>query len=229
MKKILVVETNVCKYAKSNRATGLWLGESVHFFEVMTKAGYEVDFMSPTGGYVPIDPYSFKYASDKDWKWYADKKFQDRALANTKKPDEVNPDDYIAIYYAGGHGAVWDFPNDKNLQKIAERIYFNGGFITSVCHGVVGLLNLKDKCGNLLIKEKEVTGFSDTEELFGNTKGKVPFSTEGELLNRGARYTKRRAFTEYAISDGRIITGQNVQSSKKVANMLVEELRKIEA
>lgn len=84
-KKILIIETNTPKYEKTNRATGLWLGETTHFYDEIISAGYEVDFASPKGGYVPLDPESFKYANEIDWKWYTERSFREDALSNTKK------------------------------------------------------------------------------------------------------------------------------------------------
>ena len=57
-KKILVVLTSVEKYPDLDRPTGLWLGEAVHFVHKVQAAGFKVDYVSPQGGYTPIDPHS---------------------------------------------------------------------------------------------------------------------------------------------------------------------------
>lgn len=226
MKKVLIVETNVPKYENHNIKTGLWLGELTHFYEELTKAGYEVDFVSPKGGEVPLDPLSMKLAKDEDKKWLENSEFKKRAIENTKKPSEINPDDYFAIYYTGGHGVMWDFPDNEEIQKIAEKIYSNGGYVTAVCHGVVGLLNLRDEQGNYMIDGKKVTGFTNTEELLSGKTGKVPFSAEDALKSRNAKYSKKRFFKSYAVKDGHIITGQNPWSPRAVGKMLVESIKK---
>ena len=127
-KKILVVLTSIEKYPDMNRATGLWFGEAVHFVRKVEEVGYEVDFVSPRGGYTPIDPYSLAMADPIEWEWYQNKEFMNR-LGTTLKPGEVKPDDYVAIYYAGGHGVIWDFPEDEALQSISRKIYENGGIV----------------------------------------------------------------------------------------------------
>lgn len=225
MKKVLIVLTNVKKYEKHNIPTGLWIGELTHFYDEIKKSAIEADFMSPLGGYVPIDPYSMKFINDVDYKWYLDKNFTKRALAETLKPSDLNPDDYFAIYYTGGHGVLWDFPNNKEIQDIAMKIYNNNGYITAVCHGVVGLLNLTKENGEFLIKDKKVTGFTNTEEFISQKQNKVPFSTEDELKKKGAKYIKKRFFKSYAVSDSRIITGQNPWSPREVARLLVEKMQ----
>jgi putative intracellular protease/amidase len=77
-----------------------------------------------------------------DWQYYADPEFRNK-LANTLKPSQVNPNDYQAIYYAGGHGVVFDFVDNEELQAIARSIYEKGGIVSGVCHGVVALIKLK--------------------------------------------------------------------------------------
>lgn len=224
-KKVLVVLTNVSKYPNAKRATGLWLGEAVHFAKKIESAGLKVDYLSPSGGYVPIDPHCFELADDTDWEWYQDPSFL-KQLGNTLKPSEVKPEDYSAIYYAGGHGTIWDFPDNKELQEISAKIYANGGVVSSVCHGALGLLGIKDQSGELLIKNKKVTGFSNEEEHLVGLDKIVPFLTETELSKRGANYVKApEPWAEFAVVDGRLVTGQNPASGAAVATKVLEVLK----
>lgn len=224
-KKILVVLTSVEKYPEMDRATGLWLGEVVHFVRKVEAAGYEVDYVSPQGGYTPIDPHSLAMAEPIDWEWYQKKEFMNR-LGKTMKTSEVNPDDYIAIYYAGGHGVIWDFPDNEELQSISRKIYENGGIVSSVCHGAAGLLNIKLSNGSLLVKGKELTGFSNEEEKLAELDKFVPFLTETELLARGAIYKKAdEPWVSFAVEDNRLITGQNPASGGAVADLLIKVLK----
>lgn len=224
MKKILIVETNISTYGDIDKPTGLWLGELVHFYDEIIQKGYGVDFVSPLGGYIPIDPTSMKYMNTTDYRWYRNKDFTDRALGNTKKPEDIDPNQYDAIYYTGGHGVLWDFPNNLSLKHIAETIYTNGGYVTAVCHGVVGLLNLTDEQKKFLIQGKRVTGFTNTEERIIQKTKLVLFSTEDALKEKGGLYSKKRFFTSYALKDQKIITGQNPWSARAVAKLLIESL-----
>lgn len=222
--KIVVVVSSVSKYPDLNRATGLWLGEAVHFVDQVEAAGYEVDFVSPKGGYTPIDPHSLAEAAEIDWKYYEDAAFMAR-LGNTWKPEEVNANDYLAIYYAGGHGTIWDFPENKELQQISENIYTNGGIISSVCHGALGLLNIQTEDKKYLVDGKQVTGFSNEEEKLAELDQYVPYLTETELKKRGADYQSAEAFTPNAVQDGRLITGQNPASGGSVAELVLKQLK----
>ena len=224
-KKILVVLTATEKYPNLNRATGIWLGEAVHFVERVEKAGYQVDYVTPEGGYTPIDPHSLEMAEAIDWEWYHRRDFMNR-LGATLKPSQINAADYVAIYFVGGHGVLWDFPDNKEFQALSRAIYEAGGYVASVCHGVVGLLNITLSDGSLLVRGKKVTGFSDEEERLAQLDKYVPFLPEDELVKRGADYVKADApWAAFAVADRRVITGQNPASGGKVADLLIEALK----
>lgn len=222
--KILVVLTNVSKYPTMDRATGLWLSEATHFVEKVEAAGYTVDYISPKGGYTPIDPASLEAADGTDWAFYQDTDFMGK-LGNTLTPTDVNATDYVAIYYAGGHGTVWDFPENEQLQEISRHIYQNDGVVSAVCHGVVGLLNIQID-GKYLLDGKTVTGFSNEEEEMAQLDQHVPYLTETELKNRGGKYEKAtEPFASFAVEDERLITGQNPASSAEVATLVLKNLQ----
>jgi putative intracellular protease/amidase len=224
-KRILVVLTSYEKYPTLNRATGLWLGEAVHFVKKVEAAGFAVDYVSPKGGYTPIDPHSLAMAEPVDWEWYQNKAFMNR-LGATLSPNQIKASDYCCIYYAGGHGVVWDFPDNPDLQKLAREIYESGGIVASVCHGAVGLLNITLSDGTLLIKGKKVTGFSNQEEKLAELDQHVPYLTEDELKARGASYEKAaEPWLPFAVEDQRVITGQNPASGSAVADRVLAALQ----
>lgn len=224
--KILVVMTNHSAYPSRSDKTGLWLTELTHFYDVALAAGYEMDFVSPLGGAVPLDERSLKsiYLDKSARQHLADPAFMQR-LKTTLTPNAINPTQYKAIYYTGGHGTMWDFPNNKALQNISEQIYRQGGVVSAVCHGVGGLLPLQDENGKPLIAGRTVTGFANIEETLSGIKSQVPFSLQNGLIERGAKYKEAFIpFTSYVVSDDRIITGQNPQSSKEIAEAVVKRL-----
>lgn len=122
-----------------------------------------------------------------------------------------------------------DFPDNEELQLISQKIYEQGGFVCSVCHGAVGLFNIKLSNGSLLIKDKEVTGFSNEEEKLVELDKFVPFLTETELIGRGAIYKKAdQPWVAFALENQRLITGQNPASGGAVADLLITALKQIE-
>ncbi|MDV2080639.1 type 1 glutamine amidotransferase domain-containing protein [Marinobacter xestospongiae] len=224
--KILVIMTNHSEYPSRDDSTGLWLTELTHFTEVVEAVGYQTVFASPKGGPIPLDERSlgWLYMDDDARAQLESIEFMDR-LNNTVPAAEVNPEGFDAIYYTGGHGVMWDFPDDERLQDLAEAIYAEGGVIAAVCHGVAGLVNLEDEQGQPLIQGRTITGFSNTEEFFSGVKSQVPFFLEDELVLKGARYDKSwMPFKSYVLADGRIITGQNPSSARAVAEQLVAQL-----
>ena len=225
MQKVLVVLTNVDHYQGTTDLTGLWLGEAAEFVDEVTQAGIEVDYVSPQGGFVPLDPRSMKYADSAILKIYELADFKKRALTASLAPQDVNPADYSAIYYTGGHGVMWDFPDNSELQKIAMAIYHHHGYISSVCHGIAGLLNLKED-GQYLINGKNITGFTTSEEILAGKKSVVPFLNKKAAEDHGAHFRQKLAYRKYAIQDGRLITGQNPFSVRAVAKKLIAALKK---
>ncbi|CEF50947.1 type 1 glutamine amidotransferase domain-containing protein [Lactococcus garvieae] len=224
MNKVLIVETNIKRYKNTNEATGLWLGESAEFVDELQKHGIAYDFVSPNGGYVPLDPRSMKYMDEAIWNIYERQDFVERALKKTLKPEEVISQDYRAIYFTSGHGVMWDFPDNPEIKGIAQAIYAHGGYLTSVCHGIAGLLNLKNQEGQYIISGKKITGFTTAEEVLAGKKKIVPFLNEEVAKSRGATWCKKRFYKDFALQDGQLITGQNPFSVRSVAKMLIKEI-----
>ncbi len=227
-RQILVIMTNHASYPSRTDTTGLWLTELTHFTEVVEAAGFTTVFASPKGGVVPLDERSLGWLYiDKAAREYLQSPTLRTRLQNTLPIADVDPSQFRAIYFTGGHGVMWDFPGNPDLQRVAQTIYNQGGIVSAVCHGVAGLLDLKDEQGNAIIKGKNITGFSNREELLSGMKREVPFLLEDRLLSQGARYRKGWVpFTSFVITDGRLITGQNPQSPKAVAYAVITELSK---
>ncbi|HEL1616031.1 TPA: type 1 glutamine amidotransferase domain-containing protein [Streptococcus suis] len=224
MKKALIVLTNIEQYGEHERLTGLWLSELTHFYDELVKVGYEADFVSPKGGYVPLDPHSLTMMDDVDCTYYKDADFRNRALGQTLRPEEVKATDYELIYYTGGHGVMWDFPESVEIAELASQIYQNGGLVTAVCHGVAGLLPIKDEAGQPLIAGKVITGFTNQEEELNGTADLVPFLTETALREKGAKVEIGTAFSPVVRQDDRILTGQNPQSARALGQAVVSKL-----
>jgi putative intracellular protease/amidase len=222
-KKILMVLTNHDTLSDSGKLTGYWLSEVSHFYDVVTRAGYEVDFVTPRGGKSPLDPISVKLNDQVNREFMENPQLIAR-LDNTLSPDDVQWEEYAAIYYVGGHGPIWDVATDEKIADIAGRIFENNGIISAVCHGSAGLLNIKDPNGEPLLKGKKITGFSNLEERLVRKSKWVPYLLESELKQRGAEYTKGLPGLTHVEVNGRVVTGQNPRSAKAVAEEVVRLL-----
>jgi putative intracellular protease/amidase len=138
------------------------------------------------------------------------------AIENTRKPAEIDAREYAAIFYAGGHGTMWDLPDDQPLAELASRLYQNGGIVSAVCHGPAGLLNVKLSDGSYLIAGKEVAAFTNEEEKAAGMESVIPFSLADRLAARGARHVSAPLWQSKVVVSGRLITGQNPASATGV-------------
>lgn len=227
MMKILIVVTNVNAYT-SGKETGLWLSELTHIYHAAQEKGYETTIASPNGGNVPIDPESLKPLTlDKVSKAYWNEPGFRELLKSSKRLADVADQEFGMVYLAGGHGTMYDFPNDTIMQIIIRKQYEGGKMVVAICHGVGGLLNVKLSNGEYLIKGKTITGFNWFEESLARRKKEVPFNLEAGLKERGADYKKAFVpMTSKVVVDGNLITGQNPFSSKETAKVVMKELEK---
>lgn len=218
-KRVLHVVSNVAHYADPSEPTGLWLSELTHAHAIFAANGCEQRIVSPKGGLSPLEPRSLAWPNiDATAKaWLADDA-RKALLTHTARPDEIDPADFDAIYFTGGHAVMWDFPDDAGLLRITREIYERGGIVSSVCHGYCGLLNTTLSDGMPLVAGRRLTGFSRREEVLARVSGKVPYNAEREMKQRGALYEKALLpFTSKVVVDGRLVTGQNPQSAKATA------------
>lgn len=192
---------------------------------MLADEGINLTIASPKGGQPPIDPKS----AAPNAQTAATKRFNEdddlkNKLANTVKLNDVNEGDYEAVFYPGGHGPLWDLANDEKSISLIQGFYGANKPITFVCHAPGVLIKVKDEDGNPLVKGKEVTGFSNSEEEAVKLTDVVPFLLEDEFKKLGAHYSKGEDWGSYVKKDGLLITGQNPGSSEEAAKVLLETL-----
>jgi putative intracellular protease/amidase len=218
---VLIVLTSHDTLGDTGRSTGYFLPELAHPWRVFEQAGYQVELVSTRGGRPPqygedpADPLLRAFEEDPQVQ---------AALAATPTPDQIDPSRYDAVLYAGGHGTMWDFPDDQGLQRIARAVYEAGGVVAAVCHGPAGLLELRLSDGSLLIDGRTVAGFTDEEEAAVGLTAVVPFSLQESLERRGAKHLRVDPFQPHVVVDGRLVTGQNPASAAGTADAVVDVL-----
>ncbi|MGH2666445.1 type 1 glutamine amidotransferase domain-containing protein [Flavobacterium sp.] len=221
--KILFVVTSHDKKGDTGEPTGYYLGEVSHPWEVLRNTGYEIDFVSPKGGKAPVDGFDLKDPINK--KFWEDVDYRNK-IEHTMKPSEVKTEQYVAIFYAGGHGAMWDLADNTELAKIAAKIYENNGIVSAVCHGPAGLVNIKLNNGTYLVDGKKINAFTNEEEIAVGLEKIVPFPLETKLIERGAKFEKSGLWQEHVVTDQRVITGQNPTSAHAVGEAILTALKK---
>ena len=221
--KILIVLTSHSELGNTGQKTGFWVEEFTTPYYVLADAGAELTIASPSGGQPPVDPKS--EASDAQSpsteRFYKDNVLIDK-VAHSIKLSEIKATDYDAVFYPGGHGPLWDLVKDKNSIKLIEDFYNENKPIAFVCHGPAALIHVKTKNGESLVKNKNVTAFSNTEEEGAKLTTVVPFLLEDELKKLGAIYSNGKDWESYVKQDGLLITGQNPASSEAVAKLLLK-------
>lgn len=219
--KILMVLTSHDQLGNTGRKTGFWLEEFAAPYFVFKDAGVELTLASPKGGLPPLDPKSdLPENQTAAMTRFKQDKIAQQALANTVKLSSVKSEDFDTVFYPGGHGPMWDLAEDPVSIALLESFYNAGKPIALVCHSP-GVLRHVTYKGEPLVKGKHVTGFTNGEEEAVQLTKVVPFLVEDELLRLGAIFEKKANWQPFAITDGRLITGQNPASSTSAAQALL--------
>ena len=224
--KILIVLTSHDQLGNTGKKTGLWLEEFAAPYYLLKDAGASIKLASPKGGQPPLDPKSELPENQT----HATKRFRtDRAaqaeLANTEELVYLLASDFDAVFYPGGHGPMWDMPDNAASIALIEDFVNAGKPVAAVCHAPVALVNVRGKDGEYLVKGKRVTGFSNAEEEAVGLTTVVPFLLEDRLRELGGIYSKTGNWMPYVQVDGNLVTGQNPASSGPAAEVLLQLIR----
>ncbi len=221
--KILAVVTNVDTMGEGKR-TGYEHTELARAYWVFVANGFEVDIASPQGGKPPVvldgeDMGAYDYA------FLNDKVIQAK-IDNSIALADIDPMDYEAVYFVGGKGTMFDFPDNKDIQRIAKTLYQNNRVVSAVCHGPAALVNVQLDNGEMLLADKNVSAFTNEEELFliPDAEQVFPFLLQDKLVKQGAQFQKGMKYLEKVVQDGKLITGQNPWSVWTLSEMVVREL-----
>jgi putative intracellular protease/amidase len=224
---ILIVLTSHDRLGDTGEKTGFWLEEFAAPFYLLKDAGATLTLASPAGGQPPLDPKS----DAPDFQTGATRRFAQDAgaqaqLATTLPLAAINPADYDAVFYPGGHGPLWDLAEDAQSITLIETLYRAGKPVAAVCHAPGVLRHVKGTDGKALVAGRKVTGFSNSEEAAVGLSGVVPFLVEDMLNANGGLYTKADDWHAHVETDGLLITGQNPASSEATAQALLNALGK---
>ena len=224
--KILFVLTSHDKLGDTGKKTGFWVEEFANPYYTLLDKGATITLATPKGGAAPIDPTSdLPDAATEDTVRFNKDADAKNKIANTKVLADINPDDFDAVFYPGGHGPLWDLANDANSIALIEKFNSQQKPIAFVCHAPAALKDVKTADGKRLVKGKKVTGFSNLEETAVGLTEIVPILVEDMLIENGAFYSNAPSWEAYAVQDGNLITGQNPASSNLVAEKLSEALK----
>jgi putative intracellular protease/amidase len=233
-KRILLVAANPSTSKITGWPIGFWWAELTHPYWVFTEAGYEVEIRSPLGGALQADGFS----DPEDPSGYSAhdilslgfKKSSAHAvlLQDTKSLEGVDPSAYAAVFLTGGQSPMYTFRGNKALEALVARFFEAGKITALVCHATCLLLDTTLSNGELLVKGKTWTGFANSEEQYADTfvgKRIQPFWIEDEARRiAGTNFVVDQMFREFAVRDGRLVTGQQQYSGAAAARLVVEAL-----
>ncbi|WP_028547795.1 type 1 glutamine amidotransferase domain-containing protein [Paenibacillus sp. UNC451MF] len=216
-KQILMVVTSHSDM-QEDKKTGIWLSEFAEAYLAFQENGYEVTVASPKGGTAPIDPSGVDDQTPQEISDAA------KHLENTKKLDDVTAEGFQVIFLPGGHGTMFDLPENQKLQQLLREFYEAGKTVAAVCHGPAGLVGATLSNGQPLIAGKRVNAFTDREEAATGLGSNLPFLLESKIRDLGAIFVAAPNWNTHVEVDGNLITGQNPQSTLAVTKAVLNKL-----
>lgn len=233
-KRVLIIVANPAVSKQTGWPIGAWAAEFAHPYWEFVERGYRVDFASPNGGKIEIDGFSDPRhesgysAHDILSLGFLSSPQHAALLENTPSIQQVNPQDYDAIFVAGGQSPMYTFIDHVGLHQFVAKAYELGKVLAVVCHGTCILLKTTLSNGNLLVDGKTWTGFANSEEQFADDfvgQRIQPFWIEDEARKlANTHFITGYRFQPFAIRDGRLITGQQQFSGAAAARLVIEAL-----
>ena len=232
-RKVLIVVANPATSSTMGWPVGFWAAELTHPYYELTERGIEVTIASPDGGKVEMDSLSDPRDPSQ---WSADDLVSMgfvhtpalmELLENTPRIADLDLGEFDAIMVAGGQSPMFTFRENEDLKQAIRRFYEAEKPTAVYCHGTAALVDIKLSDGSYLVDGKTVTGFANAEEEFSDSfigQKVMPWRVEDVLRERGANYVQGGLFKAFAVRDGRLITGQQQYSGRKVAQMVIAAL-----
>ncbi|MBZ2188752.1 type 1 glutamine amidotransferase domain-containing protein [Alcanivorax sp. JB21] len=217
-KRILMVITSASTMSDGD-ATGLWLEEFAVPWQAFTTAGLTVTVATMRPGEAPIDPRSTPDDEQRrQWAGAID------ALAAAASLEDVWEHDVDAIFIPGGHGTMFDMPDNPLLAGAIEQAYANGAIVAAVCHGPAAFVGPKKPDGSPVVSGHRLTCFTNEEEREVGLDAAMPFLLQTRLEELGGKLETAEKFSDFVIADGQLITGQNPPSSEQTAKRVIAAL-----
>lgn len=201
------------------KQTGIWLSEFAEPYMIFHEAGFRITVASSAGGKAPLDPRSID--ADQESKW----RDAIQRLENTLPVSQVSASEFSAIFLPGGHGTMFDLSEEQSLAELIRNFAEADKVIGAVCHGPAGLVQATLSSGEPFVKGKRLTAFTDEEERAAQLDSLMPFLLESKLRELGADFVAKPKWSNHIEVDGKLITGQNPQSSEATALKMLDLLQ----
>jgi len=220
----------------NGKRTGWHFTEALLPTEHFLSNGYSLQFISETGtAFVDESSVEGEMADSYAQKIWKDKTHPIHSLVGQiKSARDVLPSygGYVGLYAAGGHGCEyeWGLRDAKigDVHRLIAAMYERGSVVGLVCHAPSVLNGVVLSNGTKLVSGKKVTGFSTSAEN-KMIKGileewqRMGILTVQQCIetNGGIWDEPKNPMGEHVIVSGRLITGVNPASAKKLAKEMV--------
>ncbi len=232
-RRILMVVANPTTATTVGWPVGFWAAELTHPYYEFSEAGYEITIASPAGGKVELDQLS----DPRDESKWSDEDLISMGFLNTPELvalledtpllSDQDLDSFDALVCAGGLSPMFTYRGNTDLEGAIVRFYEAEKLVAVYCHGVSALIDAKLTDGSYLISGKTITGFSNIEEDYSDAfvgQKVMPWRIEDAARERDANYIAAGLFKPFVVRDGRLITGQQQYSGRKVAQLVIQTL-----
>ncbi len=225
-KHIAIIVTSNNKMGDNGKSTGIWVEELAVPYYKFLDAGMVVTIASPLGGAVPFDPSSVAETGKNSphVERFLNDATAQKLVQTTPMVATLDVTAFDAVFFPGGHGTMWDLPNDPAITKLVEKQFAANKIVAAVCHGPAGLVSAKRGDGKSILFGKKVNAFTDAEETAAGLMSIVPFALESRIRELGGLFEGVTNWQAHTVRDGNLITGQNPASSEKVAVLVLEAL-----
>ncbi|WP_329436682.1 type 1 glutamine amidotransferase domain-containing protein [Streptomyces sp. NBC_01280] len=230
MSKILFVVTGATHWTLADgtlHPTGFWAEEAVAPYAAFKAAGHDIVVATP-GGVVPtvdkgsLAPEFNGGQAGADQVAAALDSFGE--LQHPVKLEDVDLDDYAAVFYPGGHGPMEDLSTDADSGRLLTLALETGKPLGIVCHAPAAMLAAIKSDGTNAFAGYKVTGFTNTEETQAGFADKAKWLLQDRLVNAGVDFQEGEPWAPKTVVDRNLVTGQNPSSSAPLAAELLKKL-----
>ncbi|MEV0225456.1 type 1 glutamine amidotransferase domain-containing protein [Streptomyces sp. NPDC050704] len=230
MSKILFVVTGADFWTLADgtkHPTGFWAEEAVAPYEAFKAAGHEIVVATPGGAVPTVDQGSLapevnggQEGADK----VAAALTSFTELNHPIRVEDVDLDEYAAVFYPGGHGPMEDLAVDAGSGRLLTLALESGKPLGVVCHGPAALLAATKEDGGNSFAGYRLTGFTNAEETQAGFADKARWLLQDRLVELGADFQEGEPWAPYVVVDRNLVTGQNPASSAPLAAELLKKL-----
>ncbi|GAA1481927.1 type 1 glutamine amidotransferase domain-containing protein [Gordonia sinesedis] len=209
--------------------SGVWAEEFAVPYQLFVNAGFDVTVATPGGTSPTIDQLSLGISGGlptKTRKIAAEIERLKPVLDHPANLADVDPDDYDIVFYSGGHGPMEDLADDPVSGALLTKRLASGRPVALLCHAPAAAFAATNPDGSWPFAGRRMTGLSNAEERLNPFAWKAKWLLETRLKEQGADYSSGFPLRPHIVVDGNLYTGQNPQSSEKLATRMIADIRK---